>query len=336
MRDAFVEILRDARRVPPGGIEELVEIDVDGSRQWLSIRSKDVRNPVLLFIHGGPGWPEMPLAWLYQGGWEDYFVVVNWDQRACGKSVKAMWPPPSPQASLIDVAVRDATTVVDWICNRLHQQKVFVLGHSWGTVVGTLLARRIPNRLHAYIGVGQVVDWVDNERASYACVLDEARARAHEEAIAELSALAPYPPSRPDKTALEHLLLERKWVIRLGGMLHGRTDIDVLERVRTLCPEYSDADLDSENQVVDAAGHLLAELMTYKARTIRRLDCPVLLAGGCHDFATPSSVAKDWFDTLEAPFKRWRWFERSAHLPHIEEPGRFSSYLFEDALPLSR
>jgi len=335
-RPAYVEILRNARRIASSeGVEELVEGSIGDGRQWVSIRGKDARNPVLLFVHGGPGSPEMPASWLYQNAWEDYFVVVQWDQRGCGKSAGAAWPAQADGVSLIDRMVADAREMVAFLRDRFDREKIFVLGHSWGTVVGTSLARICPEWLHAYVGVGQVIDWGENERASYAYVTQQAQKLGLTEAISELAAIAPYPDALPTASALERLLTERKWVVQLGGMLHGCTDLSALDHAKTLCPEYSTADLNVSGQVEAAVGRLLPELMRYDCREIGELHCPVAIAAGRFDFATPSSVALEWYEKLKAPRKSWMWFERSAHMPHLEEPGRFLNFLANEVRPLA-
>src|SRR5262245_11272007 len=81
-RSQITKSIADARKiVTPNGVEDLIQVDIAGTKQWLSIRGRDRRNPVLLMIHGGPASPEMPTAWWFQSGWEDYFTVVQWDQR---------------------------------------------------------------------------------------------------------------------------------------------------------------------------------------------------------------------------------------------------------------
>lgn len=335
-RPAYVEILRSARRiVSPEGVDQLFEVPIGGGKQWVSIRGKDARNPVLLFVHGGPGSPEMPVSWLYQNAWEDYFVVVQWDQRGCGKSAGAAWPAQADGVSFIDRIVLDAREMVAFLRDRFDREKIFVLGHSWGTVVGTSLARTCPEWLHAYIGVGQVIDWGENERASYASVIQRAKELGLTEAISELAAIAPYPDTLPTASTMERLLAERKWVVQLGGMIQGCKDLTALDHAKTLCPEYSTADLNMSGQVETAVGRLLPELMRYDCRDIGQLHCPVVIAAGRFDLATPSSVALDWYEKLEAPRKSWIWFERSAHMPHLEEPGRFLNFLANEVRPLA-
>jgi proline iminopeptidase len=336
-RAHFIEILRKARQIAsPGGVEELLEISIGGVQQWISIRGKDARNPIVLFVHGGPGSPEMPTSWLYQSGWEDYFVVVQWDQRGCGKSGNAVWPEAADGASLIDGMVADAREMVAFLRDRFEREKIVVLGHSWGTVLGTSLAVACPEWLHAYVGVGQVVDWVENERASFSDVVEQAKLLGLADASAELEGLAPYPDTEPSSSVFVRLLTERKWVVQLGGMMHGCKDLDLLERVKTLCPEYTDTDLDTAGQAEAAVERLLPELMRYNIKELVKLDCPVVIVAGRHDFATPSRVARQWYERLQAPSKHWVWFERSAHMPHLEEPGRFLSLLVSTVRPLAQ
>src|ERR1700743_1204362 len=193
-RTPVQKILRDVRRIPsPPGIEETRAVRIGGIDQWISVRGKDRRNPILLFIHGGPASTEMPVSWLYQSGWEDYFTVVQWDQRGAGKTYVAN------DAALVEPTiakermVADGEELVAWLRANYGKRKIFVLGHSWGSIIGLELARKHPDWLHAYIGMGQMIYGRDNERLGYEWALDAARADHNAEAVKQLLALAPYP-----------------------------------------------------------------------------------------------------------------------------------------------
>ena len=175
------------------GIDELRTVPIGGIQQWLSIRGRDRRNPILLFIHGGPASPEMPTSWAYQDGWEDYFTVVQWDQRGTGKTFNANDPAvvgPTISAERMEL---DAEEVVQYLRTTYHQQKIFVLGHSWGSILGLELAARHPEWLYAYIGMGQVISVRDNERLNYAFALKAAETAGNQEALTQLRSIAPYP-----------------------------------------------------------------------------------------------------------------------------------------------
>src|SRR5690606_1320721 len=193
------QIIRDLRAVSAtGGVEELKAVEIGGIQQWLSVRGKDRNNPILLFIHGGPGFPEMPASWFYQTPWEEFFTVVQWDQRGAGRTMTASTPEAVHAQVNVERMIADAEEVVGHLRKTYGKQKIFVLGHSWGSVLGLELARRHPSWLHAYVGMGQYIEREENERLGYEFALRAARDAGNDTAIAELSAIAPYP--KPDGT----------------------------------------------------------------------------------------------------------------------------------------
>lgn len=158
-RQEVTEIIADVRKiVSPNGVEELLPVQIDNSTQWLSIRGRDRRNPILLFLHGGPGSPTMPVAYTFQSPWEDYFTVVQWDQRGTGKTYAANDPKTLASTMTVEQMTSDAEEVVRYLQKQFGKQKIFLLGHSWGTVLGVALAQRHPEWLYAYLGVGQMVN----------------------------------------------------------------------------------------------------------------------------------------------------------------------------------
>ncbi|MGB5690767.1 MAG: alpha/beta hydrolase, partial [Woeseiaceae bacterium] len=138
-----------------GSVAELTSIEVNGDRQHLLIRGRDRENPVLLFVHGGPGMPAMFLAHSFQRDLEREFVVVHWDQRAAGKSFVTDTEPSTITTSQY---LDDLFVVVDALRKRFGQERIYLLGHSHGSYLGILAVSRHPELFHAYIGVGQVVD----------------------------------------------------------------------------------------------------------------------------------------------------------------------------------
>src|SRR5262249_30716677 len=178
--------------VTPNGIDEKALVTINGTKQWITVRGRDLRNPILLFIHGGPAAPEMPTSWTFQNGWEDYFTVVQWDQRGSGKTYNANDPariaptltPPQMEA--------DVDAMVQYLRATYHKPKIIVLGHSWGSLLGIKLAHRHPEWLYAYVGIGQMIDTVASERESYEDLLRIAAARHNEQGLKELRSIAPY------------------------------------------------------------------------------------------------------------------------------------------------
>jgi pimeloyl-ACP methyl ester carboxylesterase len=299
------------------------------------VRGRDRSNPILLMIHGGPASPEMPTSWWFQNAWEDYFTVVQWDQRGAGKSYGANDPAQiAPTLSLSRVTA-DAVEVIDYLRKRYHKDKVFVLGHSWGSEVGLNLAHLHPELLYAYLGAGQVVSSRENERASYQMTLAEARRRGNAEAQKELEQLAPYP--EPDGSVpVAKIMIERKWSVEFGGLIHGATSLKPYLDLAELSPEYTDADLEA----IDAGSHLslprlLPDMMAFDMLAITRWRCPIVLFEGRYDTTTPSSVSAAWLARVQAPHKKLVWFENSAHMMMFEEPGAFLIHLVEDLRPLA-
>ena len=169
-------IIADARKiVTPNGVERLEKVRIGGIEQWVSIRGADKRNPVLLLIHGGPGYVSMPMSWWFTRGWEEYFTVVQWDQRGAGKTYMLNDPATVGPTMTLERMVADTEEMTTWLRKELGKPKIFVIGHSWGSYLGLELARLHPDWLYAYIGVGQVTDGPESERRGWSFAIDAAR-----------------------------------------------------------------------------------------------------------------------------------------------------------------
>lgn len=327
-------IVADINRiVTPGGVQETFEATLGGARQVVNVRGADRTNPILLFIHGGPAAVEMPVAWAFQRPWEDHFTVVQWDQRGAGRSF-LLNDPAALASTLRPERYRDdAIELIELLGKRYGQRKVFVLGHSWGSIVGLMVAAKRPDLLHAYIGVGQVIDFRENEREGYAWTLAKARAAGNQEAVRELEALRPYPG--PGAFDLKKLETERKWNIRFGGLAAGRDNADFYFRAPRLSPEYTAADRQAwDDGSAFTMKTMFPQLADISFAKLDRIDTPVFMFLGRQDYTTPSPIAANWLDRLRAPRKGVVWFAHSAHLPFIEEPGRVFEALLTRVRPL--
>src|SRR5580704_6121268 len=156
--DARAIIANVQKIVSPDGIDTKAAVPINGTMQWITVRGRDLRNPILLFIHGGPAAPEMPTSWTFQNDWEDFFTVVQWDQRGAGKTYLANDPAKIKPTLTKAQIVSDAEEVVRYLRATYHKDKIFVLGHSWGSAVGLSLAAKRPEWLYAYVGIGQMID----------------------------------------------------------------------------------------------------------------------------------------------------------------------------------
>ncbi|MBB6092463.1 pimeloyl-ACP methyl ester carboxylesterase [Povalibacter uvarum] len=335
-RAEAVAIIADARRiVTPDGVERVEKLRIGGIDQWVSIRGTDRRNPVLLHIHGGPGYVSIPMSWWFGRGWEEYFTVVQWDQRAAGKTHLLSDPKAIESTVNRDRMIADAEEMLAWVRKEFGKEKVFVMGHSWGSYLGLDLARRHPRQLHAYIGVTQMADAPESERRGWQFAIDAARREGNAEAIRELEAIAPYSPPGT-VVPLKDLYTQRKWVGAYGGVMAYRKDNAADSALARLSPDYTDAEItriwEGNNF---AAPYLLPEVVSLDMSGIKRLDCPLILFLGRKDINVNSEVAAEWFAKVKAPRKQLVWFEHSAHMPMTEEPGKFLVSLVSHARPIA-
>lgn len=335
-RGQATKIIADMRRiVVPGGIERQQKVRIGGIDQWITIRGNDPRNPVLLMLHGGPGWVSMPTSWYFQRGWEEYFTVVQWDQRGAGKTYGANDPAAVAPTMTLERMVADTEEVVAFLRKEFGKDRIFVLGHSWGTYLGLELAQRRPQWLHAYIGMAQLVNGPENERRGWTWTMERARHDRNAEAIRDLESIAPYAATN-DPVPLKDLLTQRKWLNHYGGMVYGRTGGDAESAAVKLSPEYSDADLANIwTANAFSMDKMLSKVLTVDFGDVHRLECPLILFLGRHDVNVSSSLAAEWFATVKAPSKQLVWFEHSGHEMMNEQPGQMLISLVQVARPIA-
>lgn len=334
-RAEAVKIIAGLRQiVSPNGLQAIETIPIGGIKQVVSIRSQDLRNPVIIYFHGGPGFVEMPLDWWLDRGWDEYFTVVQWDQRNAGKTFTASGAN-DPALLTPERYQRDAEELVQWARKRFGKRKVFVLGHSWGSMLGLKLAAAHPEWLHAYIGMGQMTNGRESERRGWAWTMAQAKADKNAEAIRELESIAPYAVGDAP-LPVNSVLTQRKWLGHYGGAAWRRTGGDFEMAAFKLAPEYSDEDVRNafkgQPPVTQA---LLPKILTTDLSTIRALKVPLILLLGRHDINVSSEVAAEWYARVKAPSKRLVWFERSGHHITSEEPGKLLISLVDYARPIA-
>jgi len=158
----------------PGSISEKIFVEINGTRQGMFIQSADTSHPLLLFLHGGPGMPELFLNSTHPTGLEQDFTVVWWEHRGTGIS----YGPEIPQESLtVEQLIADATAVTNYLRNRFAKEKIYLLGHSWGSFLGIQVAYTAPELYHAYIGMAQISHQLRSEVTAHRYLLDQYRAR---------------------------------------------------------------------------------------------------------------------------------------------------------------
>lgn len=302
-------------------INRLEQIELGGSPQWILARGQNPGNPVLLYLHGGPGFAMMPYARVYSAELEKHFIVVHWDQRGSGKSLEAGRDPATMK---LERFLSDTHELIAWLKTTFHKKKIFLLGHSWGSILGLQTALRYPEDLFGYIGMGQVVDMEEGDKISYQFTLDNATNARDKEAIAALTKIGP-PPYRG---GFQSVYIQHMYLGKYGGFLRNLKWSD-LESIRQSSPHYNDADQKTYLAGFGRSGTLLFdELMSiHFLREPLTLQVPVVFFAGRYDFGTPSVLAEKLLDKIVAPQKRIQWFEDSSHLPNLDEPVRFQEEL---------
>ena len=331
----------------PKGIEELKPIKIGGVDQWLHIRGRNRNNPILLYLHGGPGAPMIGMMDATMRPWEDYFTIVHWDQRQVGKSYYPANDEDEPLT--INRHIEDTEEVIQYLQNHLNHDKLFVLGHSWGTVLGMHMAKRHPDWLHAYIGIGQVVNKMDNERVAYERLVSHAIEQKENELLAQLEAMAPYPdPDHPAESYVENSVFVRKELSRLAGetMIHHLFWGDAMKMWafdKTISPHLTLTDL-SHSLLGDVmAGYRPPYTFTKEYMTTdlpkdigSSFEVPIFFFTGAHEWQVPRTLSDKWFAQIESPYKELVHFEESSHSVVNEEPGKVLIALVNKVLPLAK
>jgi pimeloyl-ACP methyl ester carboxylesterase len=268
--------------------------------------------------------------------WEEFFTVVQWDQRASGKSYRREDQESLAPTLTIDRLVLDTEEMIELLRKRFRRDRVVLLAHSFGTIVGVKLAQRRPDLLYAYVGMGQFVDAKRSESLGYEATLADARADKNSEAIAQLEAIAPFPdPARPERN-LQNLPIERRWLAHYGGYFHDGGE-GLHYAAARLSPTHSAADLQTSQEAHEfIIAAMWQQLAAVDLNHDLKFRVPIIIMQGRYDRGTSSQLVSEWHAAVSAPVKKLIWFENSAHMVYEEEPGRLLVALANEVLPLTR
>ena len=330
-RDVIADL---GKIVSPDGVQESYKTRIGGIEQWVNVRGQDRANPMILFVHGGPASPLIPTLWQFQRPLEEYFTVVNWDQRGSGKTYREDSSDALGETLRVERYADDAIELAEYLRKRYGKDKLVLIGHSWGTIVGMRAAMKRPDLFHAYVGIGQVIDVRDNETVSYDFAVAEATRRKNTQALDELKAIAPYPGDQP--ITRERIIAARKWAQFYGGLAAYRDVPNYYFRAPLMSPDYDAADACAiDRGSLFSLGRLLPEFVQVSFKDVTAFPIPILMFMGRHDYTTPSAPTEAWLKRLKAPYKRGVWFERSSHLIQWEEPGKLLTSLLQYVRPLA-
>ncbi|WP_105618152.1 alpha/beta fold hydrolase [Vallitalea okinawensis] len=299
-------------------VNESTIITIGGVDQHILIRGNRVNNPIILFLHGGPGIPSSPNAVQYQTRIEDHFLVINWDQRGAGKSYYDNIP---KETMNLEQFVSDTAEVIDFLLTKFNRKKLYIAGQSFGSIIGLDIITRYPEKFYAYIGIGQVIDLKENEKISYDFLLEKSKEKKHVTALKELEEIG----APPYANLLRDISIQRKWL----------NEFDCIERKCNIYKELKDNSSDKEfENIVKGASFTATNLLTHLFErginffnTIQEIEVPAYFCMGRYDYASPSMIVDKYVKQLKAPKKECIWFEHSAHFPDYEEPVKFVNLL---------
>jgi pimeloyl-ACP methyl ester carboxylesterase len=308
-----------ARSPAPGGIDRLEQVELGGVRQWISIRGADPKAPLLLFLHGGPGSANLAKLRLQVPELEQHFVVVTWDQRGAGKSASLGF---DYSTLSIEQMVSDAHELVTYLKARFGVEKIYLMGFSWGTVIGLSLADRYPEDFHVFISISQLVNIAEGERLSLEYVQQMAGDAGDARAVAQLAGIDP--TYRSDDW-FQQLTLERNWLMRYGGEYHTATSYSHEIGMMLKAHEYSLAEVAVWPGRSNASlKQMWPEVMGVNfIQTVPAVHSPIYFFVGRYDYNAPGELTQAYFSQLDAPAgKHLVWFENSAHDLFFDEPGK--------------
>ncbi|PQP80763.1 alpha/beta hydrolase [Paenibacillus sp. PCH8] len=302
-------------------ISMLGQVEINGEGHEIMIRGIDRTNPILIFVHGGPGCSEIPYVRKYKKELEQYFTVVHYDQRGSGKSYHFF----EDYSNLTtDVLVDDLIVLSDYVSKELNQEKVILIGHSFGTYIGMKAAAKAPAQFHAYIGIGQMANTFQSELESLAYTLEQAKQAGNTEDVQKLELVR---DSIQQGTGLTPRMLLQKY----GGAARLINENRDYITGFLFNPEYNGLDMIRFYSAVFGSQDILVReaLDQNLPDRVNHLEIPTYFVMGKYDYMTTANAARDYFDVFDAPIKDFVVFDESAHYPQFEEKEKFVKWLNE-------
>jgi len=304
---------------PTTGIDEGMFVPINATEQWIAIHGQDRRNPIVLILHGGPGFSTYPLMTRLLP-FEKEYVVAHWDQPGTARTFGRAGNQLPADLSLADF-VADGISVAEFLRDHLHRDRIILLGWSWGSILGVEMVRERPDLFSAYVGTGQIVSMLEGEQLVYRQVLAEAQRRGNASAENELVAIG----EPPYDTPMEDTGIQRKWAMKFEG-----TDLPFIIGLPLLAPRYSLSDARSFFRGTRASiDHFIGtdnagEMMQIDlGAESERFEVPILVIHGSEDNWIPAELAQQWLAELEAPQQEFVAMEGAGHFAFILQPERF-------------
>ncbi|MFM2087095.1 MAG: hypothetical protein RLZZ237_1964 [Pseudomonadota bacterium] len=303
---------------PEQAIHEQGYVPINGIEQWITIKGARCSNPVILFLHGGPGNPLSPFADTIYAGWEQHYTLVQWDQRGAGMTYSKNRPSEDTKLSIEqmrDDGIAVATYLQQHLQQHLGQQKVILMGSSWGSILGVYMAKARPDLFHAYIGTAQVVNAQANLSSMYRQILTLAQAAKDTVTVEKLTALGA-PPWRDPRNFGILRRFDRKYEALV-------TDAPPKSWWQPAAP-YATPQALADAEAGDDYSYI--QFMGWQGDGMfSRVDLPALgtafglpvyLIMGEEDLLSSAAIARNYFDSIQAPHKSFVLVKRAGHDPN--------------------
>jgi proline iminopeptidase len=326
--DAIVDA--DGNRLA-GSVAELTTVDINGNDLALLIRGHSIENPVLLYLAGGPGGSELGAMRRHLPELEEHFTVVTFDQRGAGKSYRAL----DPTSTLtLESSVDDAIAVTNYLRDRFETDEIYMVGQSWGSILGVLAVQDQPDLFTAFIGVGQMVSPVETDRIFYADTLAWARQTDNTGLVGDLEAIGP--PPYDDMLNYETALSHEHEVYPYDHTANSEGEGGFSENL--FVEEYTLTDqIHALGAFMDTFQVLYPQIQDIDFRaTATDFQIPVFFVQGAHEADGRAEPFDEWYPTITAPFKETVDFDTSGHRPLFEQPDEFVAYMVDTVLNESR
>lgn len=312
------------------------QVVLNGLKQTIHIKGNNESNPVLLFLHGGPGVTNRHSVMTGNDDLLDDFTIVAWDQRGTAGSYFGC----KKETLTIDQLTKDAAALVDYLCNKFHKEKIFAIGGSWGSLLGCNLLKCYPEKLAAFIGFGQVVNLDLNERISWKFCVDEATKANDTKSLKILNEIGE-PVNAVYKGGFSGMMKQRRIMMKYGGYSKNegkRNYFDAMLKPILKSGEYTFKELIGYilgykfvlTEMWEEMGHVDFN------KTHIKFTKPIFILDGRLDKNTPSELVEDWFNKIEAPVKELHWFDESGHNPMFDEPEKFKKLLKDKFLDIAK
>jgi len=299
------------------------KLQLAGLEQYIIIRADDITKPVILFLHGGPGVPEYFVMKKETKELEKNFVMVYWEQRGAGKSYckeRAKCNLTTKQL------IEDTKELSSILAKRFKKEKIYIMGHSWGSMLGLLTVSKYPKFFFAYMGIGQVTNQYEAEKESLEWLKKRAIELNDKRGLKKLNNLILPEPLANVKEWDYYLRIHRKYLFKYGGTYHKKVSIIKLLKDFIFASEYN---LKEKIMLIPSAFYSLKCLWHDVVTTdfftkVTSIEVPIYIFQGVHDYQVSYSLAKSYIENLKAPHKEFIDFENSAHSPIVEEYKRFN------------